>query len=71
MKDFNDFLRTLTHDKLWDIIDAGTVKTDEAVRVEEPKDETERLGLRVLFNDVNIAICLLAEYHKWLHADSD
>ncbi len=71
MKDFDDFLGTLTHDKLWDIIDAGTVKTDEAVKVEEPKDDIEKAGLRILFNDVNIALCLLAEYHKWLHSDTE
>ena len=71
MKDFNGFIASLTQDKLWDIIDAGTIKTDEAVKVEEPRDETEKAGLRILFNDINIALCLLAEYHRWLHSDAD
>lgn len=63
-KNFNDFLNTLTPDKISKIINEAD-KSVEIFRNQE--NDRTRLGNQIGGISLKITLCLLEEYHKWLH----
>lgn len=66
VKNFNDFLRNLTPDKISKIVNEAD-KSIEVFRNEE--DNVTRLGNQVGGISIRITLGLLEEYHKWLHQE--
>ena len=67
VKNFNDFLRNLTPDKISKIIN-GANKIIEVFKNQE--DNTTRLGNQVSGISLGITLGVLEEYHKWLHQEN-
>lgn len=65
-KNFNDFLRSLTPDKISKIVNEAD-KSIEVFRNQE--DNVTRLGNQVGGISIRITLGLLEEYHKWLHQE--
>ena len=65
-KNFNDFLRNLTPDKISKIVNEAD-KSIEVFRNQE--DNVTRLGNQVGGISIKITLGLLEEYHKWLHQE--
>lgn len=63
-KNFNDFLNTLTPDKISKIINEAD-KSVEIFRNQE--NDRTRLGNQIGGISLKITLGLLEEYHKWLH----
>jgi hypothetical protein len=66
VKNFNDFLRNLTPDKISKIVNEAD-KSIEVFRNQE--DNVTRLGNQVGGISIRITLGLLEEYHKWLHQE--
>ena len=66
VKNFNDFLRSLTPDKISKIINGGN-KIIEVFKDQE--DNATRLGNQVGGISLGITLGVLEEYHKWLHQE--
>lgn len=66
VKNFNDFLRNLTPDKISKIVNEAD-KSIEVFRNQE--DNVTRLGNQVGGISIKITLGLLEEYHKWLHQE--
>lgn len=67
VKNFNDFLRSLTPDKISKIINGGN-KIIEVFKDQE--DNATRLGNQVSGISLGITLGVLEEYHKWLHQEN-
>lgn len=67
VKNFNDFLRNLTPDKISKIVNEAD-KSIEVFRNQE--DNVTRLGNQVGSISIKITLGLLEEYHKWLHQEN-
>lgn len=67
VKNFNDFLRNLTPDKISKIIN-GADKIIEVFKNQE--DNATRLGNQVSGISLGITLGFLEEYHKWLHQEN-
>lgn len=67
VKNFNDFLRNLTPDKISKIVNEAD-KSIEVFRNQE--DNVTRLGNQVGGISIKITLGLLEEYHKWLHQEN-
>lgn len=65
-KNFNDFLRSLTPDKISKIVNEAD-KSIEVFRNQE--DNVTRLGNQVGGISIRITLGLLEESHKWLHQE--
>jgi len=65
-KNFNDFLNTLTPDKISKIINEAD-KSVEIFRNQE--NDRTRLGNQIGGISLKITLGLLEEYHKWLHQE--
>lgn len=65
-KNFNDFLNTLTPDKISKIINEAD-KSVEIFRNQE--NDRTRLGNQIGGISLKITLGVLEEYHKWLHQE--
>lgn len=65
-KNFNDFLNTLTSDKISKIINEAD-KSVEIFRNQE--NDRTRLGNQIGGISLKITLGVLEEYHKWLHQE--
>lgn len=65
MKDFNEFLDTLTQDVINGIIADVNMKANNTVSI--PTTKGQRRAYQTTAISMTIAIELLGCYHKWLH----
>lgn len=69
MKDFNDFLASITPDDVADIMDDASQKAAE-IREKTSLGDNTRFGNQIGIVSYTIALELLGLYHKWLEQDS-
>ena len=69
MKDFNEFLASITTDDVIDIMADANQKAAEIRAVTMPGEKTG-LGDQIGIVSYTIALELLGLYHKWLDQDS-
>ena len=70
MKDFNEFLASITADDVADIMGDANQKAAE-IRAKTMPGEKTALGDQIGIVSYTIALELLGLYHKWLEQDSE
>ncbi|GEM_PF-1416485 len=70
MKNFDNFLKLLTPEKIGDIVDNANDALENS-REEFSRDPRTNLGNQIATTSLFISLGLLEEYHEWLHSKDD